>query len=119
MEPERGKLDRFGRPFDPAGALRGPAREPDGCFRQDREFCRSVPSPQQLATAIELVSFKRLQQAESKFGFPEAFRPGQQFFRAGRSDQWRTALSEAQVRRIVVQHGFQMRQCGYQTEDLV
>lgn len=68
----------------------------------------------QIGRAIELSSFKRLQNAEAGGGFRE--RPAeatQRFFRSGRTGGWRETLTKEQVGRIVAAHEPMMRQFGY------
>jgi hypothetical protein len=68
---------------------------------------------EQLQQAIDLVSFKRLQKTEESVGFKEKPPTAERFFREGRAGQWREVMSAAQVRRIVADHGDQMRRFGY------
>jgi hypothetical protein len=72
------------------------------------------PTPDQLREATELPSFERLQAQERERGFRE--RPegsDGNFFREGRAGQWKEWLTQAQVDRIVRDHGEQMRRFGY------
>ena len=69
---------------------------------------------EELADAIALSSFERLQAQEKQSGFRE--RPptaDQNFFREGRAGQWKEILTPDQVNRIVRDHGEQMQRFGY------
>ena len=77
------------------------------------------PTNRQLAEAIELSSFERLKAQERQKGFRE--RPphaDQDFFREGRAGQWKEVLTPAQIKRLVQDHGEQMRRFGYMSEDI-
>ena len=74
-------------------------------------------TPEQLAQAIDNSSFEKLRAQESKEGFVERPKAAQQFFREGRSGQWRERLTPAQIERIVRDHGAQMKRFGYLTGD--
>jgi hypothetical protein len=71
------------------------------------------PTKEQLSKALELSSFERLKQQESDAGFREKPKDATQFFREGRSGQWREILTERQIRQIVSDHHVQMRRFGY------
>jgi hypothetical protein len=75
-----------------------------------------TPNEDQLAKAVELTGFERLREKESKAGFVERPETTSQFFRAGRSGQWRDTLSDAQVERMVAAHAPLMRRFGYLPE---
>jgi hypothetical protein len=72
------------------------------------------PTSAQLEKAIERSSFEKLQAQEKEKGFRE--RPegaDQSFFREGRAGQWKEVLTQAQIDRIVRDHGEQMQRFGY------
>jgi hypothetical protein len=71
------------------------------------------PPRARLEKAIRMSSFRILQEQEKRHGFVEKHPEAQSFFRAGRIGQWREVLSEAQVARIVGDHGEQMARFGY------
>lgn len=75
-----------------------------------------LPTEKQLSEAIELSSFERLQQQESSGGFRERPETAKQFFREGKANQWQTALTRRQIKRIVTVHEAQMRRFGYLPE---
>jgi aryl sulfotransferase len=66
-----------------------------------------------IAAAVEAASFARLQAQERQFGFVEKPRQAAAFFREGRVDGWRDALSAEQAARIVAAHGAVMQRLGY------
>lgn len=71
------------------------------------------PTPEQLREAIERCAFDRLKEAEQAGGFKERPPESESFFREGRSGQGRERLSEAQIERIIADHGDVMRRFGY------
>lgn len=76
------------------------------------------PTPEQLDEAIARSSFSRLKAQEEARGFREKPDSSAQFFREGRSGQWREGLSRRQIRRIVQSHAPQMRRFGYLTDEI-
>jgi hypothetical protein len=84
-----------------------------------QEFTRLVrhlrldAGAEQIAQAIELASFARLQAQESSQGFLERHHAGQRFFREGRAGQWKEALTREQIKRIVAAHHEQMARFDY------
>lgn len=91
---------------------------PAATFRSITDHLRQTVSDADLASAIERTSFKRLKEQEESFGFFEKTPRGSAFFRVGRSGQWRDALTEQDIARIVGAHHAQMRRFGYLTEEL-
>ena len=63
--------------------------------------------------AIRHSSFASLAAMERRDGFVEVPIKGRNFFRAGRANQWREALSRDQVLRIVARHRDQMTRFRY------
>jgi len=86
---------------------------PQEAFGAIAAHIRSGASPEQVARAVELSSFKALQQTEQTTGFVETPDTASLFFRAGRAGQWRDAMSEGQVRRLTASHRQQMQRFGY------
>ncbi len=76
-----------------------------------------TPTEDQLDRAIELTGFDRLREKEAAAGFVERPDTTSQFFRSGKSGQWRDKLTEEQVARIVTAHKPLMRRFGYLPED--
>jgi hypothetical protein len=69
--------------------------------------------PARIAKAVGFSSFETLRTMERETGFDEKPAAAGAFFRAGRKDQWRSALTEGQVRRVVARHRAQMARFGY------
>jgi len=63
--------------------------------------------------AIAHASFASLAGMERRDGFVEVPIKGKHFFRAGRINQWREALSREQVQRVITQHREQMLRFRY------
>ncbi|WP_343561266.1 sulfotransferase domain-containing protein [Kiloniella sp. b19] len=63
--------------------------------------------------AVEFSSFKVLQDLEKKKGFVEQSQHNSQFFRSGKSGDWRDKLNEKQRYRIEKAHKVQMKRFGY------
>jgi hypothetical protein len=88
----------------------------DSPFVAFSNVCRFLglkPPHERLERAIKFSSFEMLRKLEEQKGFKERSESAQHFFREGRKNQWREKLSEAQVRRIVVDHREQMQRFGY------
>ncbi len=88
--------------------------DPEKAFGRLARHLLLGSTPEQLRQAIELSSFARLQEQERKSGFCE--RPANadaNFFREGRAGQWKDVLTQAQIDRIVRDHGEQMQRFGY------
>lgn len=92
--------------------------DPKGTFANLARFLLLNPTPEQLDTAIDRASFKRLQEQEKAHGFREKPERAKSFFREGRAGQWREQLSRRQIRKIVKAHGKQMKRFQYLTKDL-
>jgi len=63
--------------------------------------------------AMKHAGFQSLSSMEKKHGFVEASDKGARFFRKGRVNEWREALSREQVQRVVGAHREQMQRFGY------
>ncbi|MFZ3358987.1 MAG: sulfotransferase domain-containing protein [Xanthobacteraceae bacterium] len=70
-------------------------------------------TPEQIALAIDRASFENLQDEEARGGFGEKPQQAERFFREGRADQWREALTPRQVDSVVAAHREQMTRFGY------
>jgi hypothetical protein len=71
-------------------------------------------SREHVQKAIALAAFDRLRGREASDGFKEAPPTStDQFFRRGRTGQWRETLTKSQVDRIVSAHENQMSKFGY------
>ena len=87
--------------------------KPFEVFGRLARFVGMTPNPIQLGLAVDLSSFDRLKQQERESGFPE--KPGNlsSQFRSGVAGAGRTALTKAQIDRIVADHGEVMERFGY------
>jgi hypothetical protein len=66
-----------------------------------------------IARAIEHASFAALSGMEKSDGFVEVPIKGKRFFRSGKINQWREALTREQVKRIIDRHREQMQRFKY------
>jgi hypothetical protein len=87
--------------------------DPAAAFGAVARFLDLPHDPARIASAVAATSFSRLQEQERTSGFIERPHNAAAFFREGRVDGWRTALTPAQAARIVADHGAVMRQWGY------
>ena len=87
----------------------------EGWLRRMIEFIGLPVDEERLKQAAERSQFSRLQRQEKEKGFAEApakTRSGR-FFREGRSGQWRSGLTDAQVHRLAGQCADLMTRLGY------
>ncbi|MDG4897855.1 sulfotransferase domain-containing protein [Mesorhizobium sp. WSM4976] len=88
--------------------------EPAKTFGGLARHLKMNPSSAELDSALEMSSFESLQAQEKEEGFrerPEAATAN--FFRSGKSDQWRDVLTASQIDQIVTKHAAQMKRFGY------
>lgn len=76
-------------------------------------FLLLLPSKEELGRAIAMSSFEALRGQEDEKGFREKPEKAERFFRVGKAEQWREQLSQAQVKRILRDHGKVMERFGY------
>ena len=88
-------------------------RDPHSTFAAVAEFLGLGHDRQAIAAAVETTTFSRLQAQERVAGFVEKPREAADFFREGKVDGWRLALTPNQAARIVATHGTVMRRLGY------
>lgn len=86
---------------------------PAAAFAGVATFLGTRPPRKILDRAIENSSFEVLQKQEEKDGFLEKSEKSQQFFRSGKSGDWKNNLSSKQVQRIVDVHHDKMQEFGY------
>ena len=90
--------------------------DPTATFTSVAKHLRQKPTPEQIAEAIALSSFKELRDTEIATGdFRERSERADRFFREGRVGEWREKLTPAQVRSIEDAHRAQMMKFGYLT----
>src|SRR5262249_45833694 len=80
-------------------------------------FLRLSPSKDQLQRAIAKSSFSELRRQEQENGFNERPPSAEQFFREGRANQWRTALTQQQIEAVCTRHAPVMQGVGYLLPD--
>jgi aryl sulfotransferase len=90
--------------------------DPHATFAAVADFLGLPSDRERIATAVEAAAFPRLQAQEQATGFIEKPIQAAAFFREGRVDGWRAALTAEQASRIVAAHGAVMRRCNYDTE---
>ncbi|MFM9844102.1 MAG: sulfotransferase domain-containing protein [Dongiaceae bacterium] len=70
-------------------------------------------SRERLDKAVELSSFRVLQEQEKRQGFMEKTAVADKFFREGKAGQWKSRLSRTQIDAVVASHQEQMARFGY------
>ncbi len=89
---------------------------PTPTFTGVAHHLRQKPTPEQIAEAIALSTFKELRDAEIAAGdFRERSERADRFFREGRAGEWRDKLTSEQVKRIEDKHHDMMAKFGYLT----
>ena len=86
---------------------------PEEHFGAIVRFLGLEASPARLAKAIGFSSFEVLRRQEHEHGFRERSPLAERFFRRGRAEQWREALSTERIERVVAAHGEQMGRFDY------
>ena len=81
-------------------------------------FCGLTVSDQAIAIAVQRTEFSRLAKQEEQSGFSERPDGMERFFRSGQVEQWRDALTNAQIARIERDHGRLMQRLGYRLSGL-
>lgn len=87
--------------------------DPGVAFGAVARFLGLPSDPERIASAVAATTFARLQAQERASGFFEKPPQAAEFFREGRVDGWRQALTPEQAARIVATHGAVMRRCNY------
>lgn len=88
-------------------------KNPRKHFKKVSSFLGLKPTKDRLDRAIKHSSFKTLKKQEESQGFKEKSEHAQSFFREGRSEQWRTKLTDDQVKEVISVHGEQMERFDY------
>ncbi|MDO8875886.1 MAG: sulfotransferase domain-containing protein [Pseudolabrys sp.] len=88
----------------------------EAVLREALVFAQRDASAEQIAGAVALASFPRLQAQERAKGFREGPRPypDGRFFRRGEAGAWRDELTAEEVARIERDHAPMMRRLGYE-----
>jgi len=87
--------------------------QPRATFGKVSQFLGLKPTPERLRRSIKNSSFEKLRQQEDKTGFAERSPSAERFFRVGKAGQWRTALNQEQIDRVVEANKEQMKRFGY------
>jgi len=90
--------------------------EPEKTFAGMVDFLQIECERADVANAIHASTFEKLQKMEAESGFREKPDSAKSFFRKGEVGQWETALTKAQVRKVVANHREQMERFGYLPE---
>ncbi len=90
--------------------------EPVRTFTGAARFLRLPTDAVRVEKAIRFSDFQELSRQEEAGGFDEKPPKCAQFFRQGRSGDWRNRLSPEQVERIIDAHGEVMQRFGYLDE---
>jgi hypothetical protein len=88
-------------------------KKPLVSFTRVARFLGLNPERPRIERAIKASSFDSLRSQEDQKGFRERSAKAEKFFRVGKADQWRTALSKTQVDRVIETHKVQMERFGY------
>ena len=89
------------------------ASRPVVTFAAIARFLGMNPVHEALLRAVRFSSFKVLHAQEKKSGFVERTPVQKSFFRAGKSGNWRTQLTQALIRRLLDDHREQMGRFDY------
>jgi len=87
--------------------------DPGAALARVLHFIRTPIEPERVERAVAQSSFEALSAQEAAAGFRERSPNSAAFFRVGRPDVWRDALTPALARQIVDAHGPAMRAAGY------
>jgi len=87
--------------------------DPQTTFSRAARHLQLPADAKRVAKAIRFSDFRELARQEAASGFRERPQRTERFFRSGASGDWRENLTEAQVKRIIADHGSVMRRFGY------
>ncbi len=86
---------------------------PDKTFGKAAKLLGLGQDKARVERAVKHASFQTLTALERRYGFAEAVDEKTRFFFKGRANQWREALSRAQVAQVVHDHRAQMQRFRY------
>lgn len=86
---------------------------PQRSFRKIESLLGVKKDVKRLAKAIRFSSFNQLKKQEQHKGFVEKHENAGQFFRQGKTKQWRDELTDKQVQQIIKDHREQMERFKY------
>lgn len=90
--------------------------QPLATFTRAAAFLQLPADPERVEKAIRFSDFQELARQETEKGFRERPYHTEQFFRQGKSGDWREKLSPEQVARLIADHSEVMRRFGYLDE---
>lgn len=90
--------------------------DPTATFSRAASFLQLPCDRERVEKAIRHSDFRELTRQEAENGFCEKPAHAERFFFQGKSGGWRNKLTQAQVDRIVADHGAVMRRFGYLNE---
>lgn len=90
--------------------------DPLPTFTRAAAFLGLPADPERVGRAIRFSEFRELARQEARHGFRGRLQGMDRFFRQGRSGGWRERLTEAQVARVLADHGRTMRRFGYEAQ---
>ena len=86
--------------------------KPAKLFAKVAKFVGLGQDRARIERAIRHAGFQSFASMEKKHGFIEASDKGARFFRKGRVNEWREALSREQMQRVLAAHREQMQRFG-------
>jgi hypothetical protein len=87
--------------------------KPAKAFAKVAKLVRLGQDRARVDRAMRHAGFQSLASMERKHGFVEASDKGTRFFRKGKINEWREALTREQVVRVIAAHRVQMQRFGY------
>ena len=87
--------------------------DPLNTFKGAVDFLKLDYGEAEIRSAIDNSSFDTLRNMEGKDGFKERGMNSEVFFRKGKTNQWESELSEAQINKITSHHGAIMKRFAY------
>jgi hypothetical protein len=87
--------------------------DPLNTFKGAIDFLKLEYGDPEIMNAINNSSFNTLRMMEDNDGFKERAINSQVFFREGKSNQWESVLSEAQINEVISHHRVIMKKFGY------
>lgn len=89
---------------------------PQKSFEDILRFLNLEIDQKKVALAVKQSSFKSLKAMEKRDGFDEKSRYSKSFFRSGKTNQWKSKLSQDQIKKLVENNYQQMKRFGYLPE---
>ena len=91
--------------------------KPLRAFTKVTRFIKLNKSKKGIGQAITNASFKSLKNLETETGFEERPEHSKSFFREGKTEQWRSVLTDDQIKKIIETHYEQMKRFKYIPKD--